>query len=345
MATPLLCARERFRFLAGQGRQPLGAMQYGRRGIIHPIYLLDFSYIVGDIYSPTDAERLQLLDMLAQFAHNPRRMIRLVWFAAKDRVKASVIQSTARVGAWATNCSFRRPKSLTENSAMGIGSWLQRAQPRSNDASSFQMLTLADAHRLIAPVVDSALDGRGFESVAPLRWVRFDGTQIRQMFGFAAWKGGAIAPRWGFSFDFVPHLSGNAVRWHRTNKSATFDLCVDARDRILDVSLIRGEQALVQMAPRIVETAVSRSDELWRRVHSLPDVIAGFEWLRGYLSGGGLGFYNYTQHPIALAFVLAKIGDKARAQQELEHFLKAQIVDDSVSDRVRKLLAEASTDS
>ncbi|WP_423394986.1 hypothetical protein [Burkholderia sp. LMG 21824] len=165
------------------------------------------------------------------------------------------------------------------------------------------------------------------------------------MFAFPAWKGGVIAPRWGLSLDFVPHVSGNTVRWHRTNKSATFDLCVDARDKALDINLTCGEHALVLSAPQIVEMAVSRADELWRRVNSLEDLVRAFEWLRGYLSSGGLGFYNYVQHPIALAFVLAKVGRDAGAYQELEHFLKGRAPDEPVSVRVRKLLSEVRSDA
>jgi hypothetical protein len=228
---------------------------------------------------------------------------------------------------------------------MNFGGWFQRVQGDSRNVGPFEMLTLDDAHRIVSPFVESALDGRGFELVAPLRWVRFDGTPIRQMFAFPAWKGGVIAPRWGFSLDFVPHVSGNTVRWHRTNKSAMFDLCVDARDKALDISLIRGEQAIVLAAPGIVEMAVSRADELWRRVNSLEDLVPVFEWLRGYLSSGGLGFYNYVQHPIALAFVLAKVDHDAGAHQELELFLKGRSPDEPVSVRVRKLLSEALSDT
>ncbi|MDR8729546.1 hypothetical protein FEQ05_03000 [Burkholderia pseudomultivorans] len=224
---------------------------------------------------------------------------------------------------------------------MGIGKWFERVQRDSCNAGPSEMLTLGHAHLILSPVVDAALEGRGFEPVAPLKWVKFDGTPIRQMFVFAPWKGGVIAPQWGFSFDFVPHVSGNSVRWPRTNKSAKLDLCVDARDRALDISLIRGEQAFVRVAPRIVEMAVSRADELWRRVNSLEDVVAAFEWLRGYLSGGGLGFYNYVRHPLALAFVLAKVGDDAGARRELELFLKGRSPEEPVSVRVRKLLSEA----
>lgn len=224
---------------------------------------------------------------------------------------------------------------------MSISKWIAHIRKDAQKAESFDMVPLEAAHRILAPVVDATLDGRGFEIVAPLKWVRSDGSPIRQIFAFPAWKGGVIAPRWGLSFDFVPHVSGSSVRWHRTNKSAMFDLAVDARDRALDVCLIRGEQVVAQKSATIVETAISRADEFWQRVNSVEDVVAAFEWLRGYLSSGGLGFYNYVQHPIALAFVLARTGDAVGARRELDHFLRQRLPEDPLSIRIGELLAKA----
>ena len=224
---------------------------------------------------------------------------------------------------------------------MSISKWTKGIRTDIHKAGAFDMVTLETAHRVVSPLVEAALDGRGFEAVAPLKWVRFDGSPIRQMFAFQAWKGGVIAPRWGLSFDFVPHVSGSAVRWHRTNKSAMFDLAVDARDRTLDVSLIRGEEVAAQKSAAIVETAIARADEFWRRVNSVEGVVAAFEWLRGYLSTGGLGFYNYVQHPIALAFALARRGDAVGARRELDRFLARRSPDDPGSVRLGELLTKA----
>ncbi|GJH05705.1 hypothetical protein [Paraburkholderia terrae] len=199
---------------------------------------------------------------------------------------------------------------------MGISNWIERIRQDPHKAGAFE-ITLEAAHRVISPSVEAALLLRGFEAVAPLKWLRFDGSPVRQMFAFPSWKGGVISPRWGLSLDFVPHVTGSSVRWHRTNKSAVFDLAVDARDKSMDVSLIRGEQAALQSSAAIVERAVARADEFWRRVHSVEDVVGAFEWLRGYLSTGGLGFYSYVQHPVALAFVLARTGNLVGARQEL----------------------------
>lgn len=37
-------------------------------------------------------------------------------------------------------------------------------------------------------------------------------------------------PRWGTSLDFVPHVRGEAVRFHRTNKGAVIDVLFDPID-------------------------------------------------------------------------------------------------------------------
>lgn len=223
---------------------------------------------------------------------------------------------------------------------MSIGNWIKRLRDDTRNADAFDSVTLDAAHRVLAPAVDAALGGRHFEAVAPLTWVRSDGAPIRQIFAFPAWKGGVIAPRWGFSFDFVPHVSGNAVRWHRTGKSAIFDLAVDARDRALDISINHGERRIAERSAAVVKTAIERADKLWQRVESIEDAVAAFEWLRAHLSSAGLGFYNYVQHPIALAFVLAKTGDAAAAHRELDRFLEGRSPDDAVSVRVRELLSK-----
>ncbi|WP_322023753.1 hypothetical protein [Burkholderia sp. BCC1977] len=51
-----------------------------------------------------------------------------------------------------------------------------------------------------------------------------------------------------------------------------------------------------------------------------------------------LGFYNSVQHPVALAFVLAKIGDATGARLELDRFLEGRSPDDQISMRIGALL-------
>ncbi|QET01768.1 hypothetical protein FOB72_06720 [Cupriavidus pauculus] len=227
--------------------------------------------------------------------------------------------------------------------SMSISNWIARIRKYAESSEAFNTVNLEEAHRVIYPVVDAALNPRGFEAVSPLKWVRFDGSPIRQIFAFPAWKGGVIAPRWGLSIDFVPHVSGSSVRWHRTNKSAIFDLAVDARDRDLDISVIRGERFVAEKSSTVVEASIARADEFWRPVNSVEDVVGAFEWLRSHLANGGLGFYNYTQHPIALAFVLARIGDADGARRELDRFLEGRSAEDPVSLQLGRMLTRATS--
>lgn len=43
-------------------------------------------------------------------------------------------------------------------------------------------------------------------------------------------KGASYVPIWGISLDFVPHVAGNRLAWHRTDKSARMDLVYDPVD-------------------------------------------------------------------------------------------------------------------
>jgi hypothetical protein len=78
----------------------------------------------------------------------------------------------------------------------------------------------ACGHALLHADVECVLAPRGFEPAADLKWVRGQDAPVRQLFGFAKWKGGVMAPRWGVSLDFAPHLSGAQLKWHRSNKTA-----------------------------------------------------------------------------------------------------------------------------
>jgi hypothetical protein len=87
---------------------------------------------------------------------------------------------------------------------------------------------------IFAETFGAALRADGFEQVDRRRWVRSTKQPIRELFSLLAMKGGYFSPCWGFSLDFVPHVSGSSVRWHRTAKVARFDLCYDPVDYTTD---------------------------------------------------------------------------------------------------------------
>ena len=105
---------------------------------------------------------------------------------------------------------------------------------------TFQEVTNQEVQNIVTPLLTPLLEPLGFEPQKLLYWIRSDGAPIRQIFSLSKWKGGRIAPTWGVSMDFVPHLSGKKLKWHRTKKSAIYDIRYDARDSDLDMKYCRG---------------------------------------------------------------------------------------------------------
>ncbi|MGY4638308.1 hypothetical protein [Pseudomonas sp. TE24901] len=186
--------------------------------------------------------------------------------------------------------------------------------------TAFQIVRIDQIHEIVSPTVDALLLPLGFEVQGPLSWVRSADAPIRQIFRLAQWKGGALAPSWGVSLDFVPHLSGNDFKWHRTVKSARPDLTFDVRDRALDISYSYGPETIAKCAPDILRAVIPTAESFWNSARSIADLPSAFERVRQHLSTGGLGFYNYTQHPLAYAFVLARNGKPDAAEQEFQRY-------------------------
>jgi len=187
-------------------------------------------------------------------------------------------------------------------------------------ASTFEMLRIEHIHDIVLPSVETCLKPLGFETQGPLRWIRSTDAPIRQCFRLEQWKGGILSPTWGLSLDFVPHLSGNQIKWHRAPKSALPDLTFDPRDRSMEVSYMRGIDEVAQLVPSVMQEAVIQAGHFWESacsIDQLPEVFAG---VKRHLSSGGLGFYNFRQHPIAYAFVLAMNGHPDLAEAEFQKY-------------------------
>jgi hypothetical protein len=208
----------------------------------------------------------------------------------------------------------------------------------------FKIVKQSEIHAIVRPWVNERLIPDHFEEIGTLNWVCSVDAPIRQVFGFGQWKGGKVAPRWGVSLDFVPHISGGKIKWHRTAKSAMCDLNVDARDPALDLSYMYGTGPIEDRAAQVVLEAVRRARDFWDRTRGISDLPRAIDWLRTYLSGPGLGFYNYVQHPLAVAFVCAINHQPAQAVTELENFIERSPLHHDLEERLRQLLRDITTE-
>lgn len=209
----------------------------------------------------------------------------------------------------------------------------------------FELLTIPIIHQNVGPVVDSHLLPQGFVSPKPLQWVRSHDAPIRQVFEYRQLKGGALAPAWGYSFDFVPHFSGREMKWHRTEKSALFDAFIDGQQlRDLVLTYMYGVPELLERLQSRVATAVQTASQFWAMGDTPQRVYSIVNELR---SKPGSEFF--AQLPIANAFCLALSDREAEGSAELERVIqgKSQYPTTELSDKtiakVRKAFNDAKT--
>ncbi|WP_440534465.1 hypothetical protein [Variovorax sp. YR566] len=168
----------------------------------------------------------------------------------------------------------------------------------------------------MGPVIATYLGADRFAEVKPLHWVDSKDAPVRRVFAYAQLKGGVIAPRWGYSFDFVPHLVAGKMQWHRTEKSAIFDAFIDGQSAELNLSYMWGEQGLLEgMTPRL-SNAVRQAQDFWqlgRQATSVYDQVVALS----NRPGAGM----YTQLPVAAAFCHALSGREEDARRAMAAYV------------------------
>jgi len=173
----------------------------------------------------------------------------------------------------------------------------------------------------------SQLRADGFQLAKPRMWVRARTPDITDLFQIQAIKGAMLTPRWGWSLTFVPHVRNGRLRWHRTLKSAHFDVIDDPLDLALPESVPslllhtrRGENALLAQARTLCPFAVAQADRFWQRAQAITDLRKVLFELKAR-KNVRFDFYNYVAHPVSLAFSLARLGEHDAARDELSRYI------------------------
>jgi len=191
------------------------------------------------------------------------------------------------------------------------------------------------------------LEEMGLRALAPRKWGDPGERSIRRLFELQPLKGASYTPRWGLSFDFVPHLTDRGeVRWHRTLKNTRFDLACrpidhepsDTRRRGWYTTLFLAPERLAADLRRLADLAIPEAARWWASVKDEDDLPAAFEARRS-LPAIGIPFESYTQEYLAFAFVLASAGD-SRAGGVLEECMAALETPAPSRKRLEQLLRE-----
>lgn len=188
----------------------------------------------------------------------------------------------------------------------------------------FDFVPAAEVDAIVSADADPLLQAAGFARVRR-RWVRAR-PPIRHVFELESLKGATRSPRWGISFDFVPHLKGSTLAWHRTDKSALLDLVYDPIDfdpdweRAWGIATLHGAEALRRRTQVVIPRAVSAAVAWLDRVRDAPTALVCAESLRS-TKAIRFGFDNYVQAPLAYAFLLARTGSTDAARRVLDEWI------------------------
>ena len=210
--------------------------------------------------------------------------------------------------------------------------------PKPQPRREFDLLLSAERDSILTSHLNAPLAELGLIQIAPRHWVDGSVPPARRMFQMSLLKGAGIVANWGFSLDFVPHISGRALRWHRSDRTAKLDVIIDPK-RACQTSFIHGAKWLHHDLKELMPDAIAQATETWRQGQTFEGMLAILREVRERKTNR-FGFNNYTQMPLAQMFLLAKTGDLSGALAELDAyrpFLKPPH-DAAVKEKLAKLL-------
>lgn len=186
------------------------------------------------------------------------------------------------------------------------------------------MLSVDDFYAPINTFLDSRFAQLGFIRPRQGAWVREDCLSARPMFELWHYKGAVSGTVWGFALTYVPHLNNSCTKlsWHRTVKSARLDVFpFDEFEQIQVITRFSTPQDHAAAVERVLGVALDRAKEFFEEFQSTDDLLPLFERLRSY-KGDGLGYWNYSNLPVAHAFTLRVNGHYAEGKSILDEFVQ-----------------------
>jgi len=192
-------------------------------------------------------------------------------------------------------------------------------------------VTTSLVNSILEEIFQKPLTDCRFEKVDPRKYVRRRIGGVHDVVLFHS-STADIVLTWGFSFDFIPHISGRyteSVKWHRTAKSAIRDLAYSGLNRSLVKSSDPEPGARMWTShgeERFREDALKCRDLLLPKAlqqMSAPKDIRSFRGLfEAQEEEFGKAFSNYYHFALAYSFYFAKIGETTKARAYMSEWLK-----------------------
>lgn len=239
------------------------------------------------------------------------------------------------------------PKSREERhleASIGVSmltKFLEKRRPSSN------LLSADEFYAPINALLDWRLAAVGFVRPKQGVWVREDCLSARPMFELWHFKGAVSALVWGFALTYVPHFNNSCTKlfWHRTVKSARLDLFpFDEFEPTQELSRFSTPHDHAAAVERALNAVLGQANEFFEGFRSTEDLLPLFERLRRD-KGNGLGYWNYSNLPVAHAFTLRVNGDYAGGRLILDEYVQRSKVFGSALDDLLNRFEHATASS
>lgn len=209
------------------------------------------------------------------------------------------------------------------------------------------LLSADEFHAPIDAFLNPRLAALGFVRRRRCSWAREECLSARPMFELWHFKGATSAPVWGFALTYVPHFNNSCTRlfWHRTVKSARLDvLPFDEIERTQDLSRFSTPSDHEVAVQRVLDSAVARAKKFFGDFRSTEDLLPLFERLQRDKKSG-LGYWNYSNMPVAHAFTLRVNGDYDGGKSILDEFVQRMEISGAALDDLLRRYEQATADS
>lgn len=209
------------------------------------------------------------------------------------------------------------------------------------------LLSADEFYTPINAFLDSRFAALGFVRPKQGAWVREDCSSARPMFELWHYKGAVSAPVWGFALTYVPHFNNSCTKlfWHRTVKSARLDVFpFDQFERAQELSRFSEPRDHKAAVERVLDAAVGRAEEFFESFRSTEELLPLFERLQRDKESG-LGYWNYSNLPVAHAFTLRVTGDYAGGKLILDEYVQRMKISASTLDDLMNRFEKAKASS
>ena len=217
-------------------------------------------------------------------------------------------------------------------------------EPALSHPGAIESINWPEAKAELIDKISKRLEPLGLKFQSAMQWTETPATEhgMRRLFRVHD-AGGlrALTLNWGYSFDFVPHISGAKVKFHRTFASAQRDLWfVPQNLGPRHAERIYGKAYFDAGSSQMIDDALPKAVSFWQAKHSLED-LALLLAKSGCLPLGKFAEYEQgyalERSPFSLPFVLAALG-KSEAEATLQDEISYYNLSDSiVSDMLLQL--------